>query len=68
MIPGYRLLLTSSVGDRDGMAIELARDDGKRVAEVFEDDETGYRTVTVFERDAPLDAIEWLLAEARARL
>lgn len=68
MIPGFRLLLASSVGERDGMAMELVRDDGTRVAEVFEDDDTGKRTVTVFEGDAPLDAIEWLLLEARARL
>lgn len=57
MIPGYRLLLASSVGERDGMAIELIRDDGTRVAEVFEDDESRRRTVNVVERDAPLEAI-----------
>lgn len=68
MIPGYRLILASSVGDRDGMALELTRDDGRRLAEVFEDDESGRRTVTMFEPDVPLEAIEWLLAEAASRL
>jgi hypothetical protein len=68
MIAGYRLLLASSVGERDGMAIELTRDDGTRVAEVFEDDQTGRRTMNVFEQNVPLDAIEWLLTEAKARL
>ncbi|MDF1605811.1 hypothetical protein [Nocardioides sp. YIM 152315] len=68
MIEGYRLLLASSVGDREGMAIELALEDGTRVAEVFEDDETGRQTVNVFLSDVPIDAIEMLLAEARARL
>jgi hypothetical protein len=69
VIAGYRLILASSVGERDGMALELTRDDGERVAEVFEDDETGVRTFTVFgEQQVPLAAIEWLLTEARTRL
>jgi len=68
MTAGYHLILASAVGDRDGMAVELTRDDGQRVAEVFEDDETGRRTVSVFEKGVPLEAIEWLLAEAKTRL
>jgi hypothetical protein len=69
VIAGYHLILGSSVGERDGMALELTRADGERVAEVFEDDETGARTFTVFgEQHVPLAAIEWLLAEARTRL
>lgn len=68
MIPGYRLILASSVGDRDGMALELTSDDGRRLAEVFEDDESGRRTVTMFEPALPLEVIEWLLAEAASRL
>jgi hypothetical protein len=68
MTAGYRLILASSVGERDGMALELTRADGTRLAEVFEDEDTGRRTVNVFERDVPLEAIEWLLAEARSRL
>jgi hypothetical protein len=68
VIAGYRLVLASSVGDRDGMGLELTRDDGSRVAEVFENDDTGRRTVNVFERDVPFEAIEWLLTEARSRL
>ncbi|WP_253854008.1 hypothetical protein [Prauserella alba] len=50
------------------MTIELTRDDGRRVAEVFEDDKTGNRTVSVFEQDVPLEAMEWLLSEVAARL
>lgn len=69
MIAGYRLLLASSVGERDGMALELSKVGGERVAEVFEDGETGARTFTVFgEQQVPLAAIEWLLGEARNRL
>ncbi|REJ06735.1 hypothetical protein DY023_05105 [Microbacterium bovistercoris] len=40
----------------------------EQVAEVFEDSETGRRTVNLFEIDVPLEVIEWLLAEARAKL
>jgi hypothetical protein len=69
MIDGYRLILASAVGERDGMALEMVKDSGERVAEVFEDDETGARTFTVFgEQHVPVAAIEWLLSEARTRL
>jgi hypothetical protein len=68
VIAGYRLILASSVGDRDGMGLELTLEDGTRISEVFEDEATGRRTVNMFERDVPLEAVEWLLAEARARL
>lgn len=69
MIAGFRLILASSVGDRDGMALELTRDDGERLAEVFADEETGQRIFNTFgERGVPVEAIEWLLAEAKERL
>ncbi|MFT3887743.1 MAG: hypothetical protein QM713_06225 [Arachnia sp.] len=68
MTAGYRLILASSVGERDGMALELTRGDGFRVAEVFEEGESGRRTVTMFEADVPVEAVEWLLAEAATRL
>jgi hypothetical protein len=69
VIVGYHLVIASSVGDRDGMGLELTRDDsGQCVAEVFEDDESRRRTVTLFERDLPVEAVEWLLQEARTRL
>jgi hypothetical protein len=49
--------------------MELTRENGERVAEVFEDDETKERTFTAFhEEPVPLAAIEWLLTEARSRL
>jgi hypothetical protein len=69
MIAGYRLILASSVGERDGMSLELQKEDGERVAEVFEDDETKERMLTVFgEQPVALQLIEWLLAEARNKL
>lgn len=68
MLSGYRTLLASSVGTRDGMALELALADGTQIAEVFEDSTTGDRTVHLFVDRVPAEAIEWMLAEARARL
>jgi len=66
---GYRLLLVSAVGARDGMALELDAVDGEQIAEVFEDEVTKERTVTFFvDRPVPLEAVEWLLARARTEL
>lgn len=66
---GYKLLLVSAVGDRDGMALELAAATGEQIAEVFLDDESGARTVTFFtDHPVPLDVVEWLLSEAAKRL
>ena len=66
---GYKLLLVSVVGERDGMALELADSTGEQVAEVFEDDLTKERTVAFFtDRPVPLPVVEWLLAEATSRL
>ena len=48
MIAGYGLILASSVGERDGMAMERTKVDGAPVAEVFQYGETGARTFTVF--------------------
>lgn len=68
MIAGYHLVLASSVGERDGLGLELTCADGRCAAEVFEDGDTGRRVVNVFHQNVPLEAIEWLLAEARTRL
>jgi hypothetical protein len=69
MKPGYQVVISSSVGSRDGMSLELVGADGERVAEVFEDDDTGARSFTVFgERQVPPEVIEWFLGEARTRL
>ena len=66
---GYKLLLVSAVGERDGMALELSRDTGEQVAEVFEDDESRARSVTFFtDEPIPLAAVEWLLSEAERQL
>lgn len=66
---GYKLVLVSAVGGRDGMALELSRETGEQVAEVFEDDESRARSVTFFtDEPVPLAAVEWLIAEAARQL
>lgn len=66
---GYRLVLASSSGQRDGMALELQTADREQVADVFEDDATGKRSVRFYTQDdVPLEAVEWLLRSARERL
>jgi hypothetical protein len=66
---GFRLVLASSNGDREGMALELQTARGEQVADVFEFEGSGRRTVRFFtDADVPLDVVEWLLTEARTRL
>jgi hypothetical protein len=68
MIADFRLMLVSSVGKRNGMALELTGLDGDRIAEVFQDEDSGVRTITVFgEIRVPIEAIGWLTSEARIR-
>lgn len=78
----YVYILSSSVGERDGMAFELwttlASDDegnpkrshhDRWLAEIFEDDETKERSLTVFTQDPiPLAVFEEYLETARRRL
>lgn len=68
-VEGYRLLLASSNGEREGMALELQTARGGQVADVFEDDETGRRSVRFYTHsEIPLEAVRWLLSEAESRL
>lgn len=63
---GYRIFLASEVNPRDGMLVELnTTDPVRRIAEVFEDDETGDLTFTSFVTEpVPLQAIEDLVTRA----
>ncbi|MGA1813815.1 hypothetical protein VH571_15640 [Frondihabitans sp. 4ASC-45] len=69
-VSGYHILLASSVGERDGMGLELLSDvDGERVAEVFEDGDTKIRTFSAFRAEAiPLTTLMWFLEKAEERL
>ena len=67
---GYHLILASSVGERDGMALELTRDlDGERIAEVFQEDETGIRIFALFVFEPlPLEILRWFIESVDERL
>jgi hypothetical protein len=52
----------------DGMLLELADETGDIVADVFYSDPTGEMTLTTWRPNLPLEAAEWLIAEAKVRL
>ncbi len=60
--------LASSVGERDGMGLELTLADGEVIAEVFEREATGERTVTLFRPEVPLQTLLWFLERVDAEL
>lgn len=56
---------------RDGMSLELSqiRDELETiVVEVFYSDQTGEMSLSTFEPMVPLEAVEWLIAQAKVRL
>lgn len=67
---GFELVMGSDVSDRDGMYLEL--NDGSMeatpLAEVFYSDIDGSMSASTFGNSLPLDAVEWMIAEARRRL
>ena len=65
----YSLLLASDVLTRDGLGLELYDESGARIAEVFREDTTGERTLTVFvTRAIHIHVVEWLLSRGREEL
>lgn len=57
-LPKDRVIVASDVnGDRDGIGIEIYRDD-KLVVEIFRDDTKRTRTVTLFQHDISLELLE----------
>ena len=52
-----RVIIASGVGNRDGIGVEIYRDD-KLVIEIFRDDTKQTRTVTLFQNDISLDLLE----------
>ena len=65
MMPQLRLVPASHIGERDGMPLELRRDDIAWVAEVCEDDRAQQRVVNCFEHDFPPVVVQWLLERER---
>lgn len=56
-LPKDRVIITSDVSDRDGIGVEIYRDD-KLVIEIFRDDTKRSRTVTLYQQDISLDLLE----------
>jgi len=56
-LPKDRVIIASDVSDRDGIGVEIYRDD-KLVVEIFRDDTQRIRTVTLFQQDISLDLLE----------
>jgi hypothetical protein len=58
MLPGKdRTVIASDVNQRDGVGVEIYRDD-KLVVEIFRDDTKLARTVTIFKPDIELELLE----------
>ena len=52
-----RTIIASDVSDRDGIGVEIYRND-KLVVELFRDDSEKTRTITVFDKEILLDFME----------
>jgi len=56
-LPKDRVIIASDVSARDGIGVEIYRDD-KLVIEIFRDDTKRTRTVTLYQQDISLDLLE----------
>ena len=55
--PKDRVVIASDVNPRDGIGVEIYRDD-ELVVEIFRDDRERTRTVTVLKESIPLELME----------
>jgi len=56
-LPKDRVIIASDVNERDGIGVEIYRDD-KLVIDIFRDDTKRTRTVTLYQQDISLELIE----------
>lgn len=56
-LPKDRVIIASDVRDRDGIGVEIYRDN-KLVIEIFRDDTKLARTATLFQKDISLELLE----------
>lgn len=56
-LPKDRVVIASDVSDRDGIGVQIYRDD-KLVIEIFRDDTKRTRTVTLFQQCLSLESLE----------
>jgi hypothetical protein len=57
MEPKDRVVVASDVNTRDGIGVEIYRND-QLVIEIFRDDTDKTRTITVYTKDIPLELME----------
>lgn len=55
--PKDRVIIASDVNERDGIGVEIYRED-ELIIEIFRDDTKRTRTVTLFQQDISLDFLE----------
>ena len=55
--PKDRVIIASDVNERDGIGVEIYRED-KLIIEIFRDDTKRTRTVTLFQQEISLDFLE----------
>lgn len=60
-LPKDRVIIASDVNERDGIGVEIYRDD-KLVIEIFRDDTKLTRTATLFQQDISLELLEESIA------
>ena len=56
-LPKDRVIIASDINKRDGVGVEIYRDD-KLIIEIFRDDTLRTRTVTIYKHDIALDLLE----------
>ena len=66
-LPKNRVIIASDVSDRDGIGVEIYRND-KLVIEIFRDDTKLTRTVTLFQQDISLELLEESIANFKKEI
>jgi len=66
-LPKDRVIIASDVSDRDGIGVEIYRND-KLVIEIFRDDTKLTRTVTLFQQDISLELLEESIANFKKEI
>ena len=66
-LPKVRIEIASDVNERDGIGVEIYRND-KLVTEIFQEDTSRTRTVTVFKSEVSLELIEEVISEFKKEI
>ncbi len=66
-IDNIKYVVASDVCDRDGIGLEVYMND-EMVIEIFRDDESKLRTVSVFKNEIPLELLEQAVQEFKRKI